>query len=232
MDERDIEAILAASERELAKGPESDLKAARFWRAVSAVKRRGELVDRYAARIATIDRRAFLAATPLAFPAAVGIVLLVAGTIAGLVLLGLAFALPADPLGGTVFLLGTAALLVATHGLAHVMVGAMVQIRFTHWYSRFPRQLQPGFKVDYDSYLRARPAARAWMHAAGAIVTKLVPFLLLPIAVASGMPWWTSAVLALVGVAQLLTDAMFSVRFGDWKKFRRERRVARELVRS
>jgi hypothetical protein len=40
------------------------------------------------------------------------------------------------------------------------------------------------------------------------------------------------ALLVAVGGVQLVTDALFSVRGGDWKKFLRERRLARELVRS
>jgi hypothetical protein len=142
------------------------------------------------------------------------------------------FAVPPDPAGAIAFLLGAAALVGATHGLAHVVVGTAGGMRFTHWYSRIPRQPQPGFKLDYASYLRARPGARAWMHASGAIVTKLVPFVLVPLALAARLPWWGVAILVAVGVVQLATDVLFSVRFGDWKKFRRERRLARELVRS
>lgn len=233
MDEGEIVAILEDCERELGERGRVDLKIKRFWRAVGAVKRRPQLVDRYAARIAAIDRQAFLSGTPLVFPAGVGGALLIAGTIVGIVLLGAAFALPPDPQGGIVFLLGAGALLGATHGLAHVIVGRLFGIEFTHWYSRFPKQPQPGFKVDYASYLRARPSDRAWMHASGAIVTKLVPFVLVPVALAARVPWWTTAILLAIGVIQLATDALFSVRFGDWKKFRRERRLARsELVRS
>ncbi|TMD60766.1 MAG: hypothetical protein E6I87_05360 [Chloroflexi bacterium] len=233
MDETRIAAILQDCERELGERGRVDLKARHFWSAVDSVKRRPELIERYAARIAAIDRQAFLSATPLVFPAGVGRALLVAGTIVGIMLLGAAFALPADPLGGVAFLLGAGALLGATHGLAHLIVGRLSGIQFTHWYSRFPKQPQPGFKVDYASYLRARPTARAWMHASGAIVTKLIPFVLVPVAAAARLPWWTFAILLAIGILQLVTDALFSVRFGDWKKFRRERRIARgELLRS
>jgi hypothetical protein len=232
MDDREIDAILVACERELTERRQADLKALGFWRAVGAVKRRPELVDRFAPRIGDIDRRAFLAATPLAFPAGAGVTLLIAGTIVGLALVAIALARPPDTLAAVLFLLGAAALVGATHGLAHVLVGAAFGIRFTHWYSRAPRQPQPGFKVDYATYLRARPSQRAWMHAAGAIVTKLVPFVLAPIAAAAGLPWWTAAILIVVGVVQLATDALFSVRFGDWKKFRREQRLSRGLIRS
>jgi hypothetical protein len=231
VDDREIEAILGATEREVANRP-PDLRRVGFWRAVAAVKRRPELAQRYGARIADIDRRAFLATTPLALPARAGLALLVAGTIVGVALVIAAFSLTPDPLGGVVFLLGAGALVGTTHGLAHYVVGSLAGIRFTHWYSRVPRQPQPGFKVDYASYLEAPASARAWMHAAGAIVTKLVPFVLVPVALAARLPWWTAAILVAVGVVQLITDVLFSIRAGDWKKFRRERRIARELLRS
>lgn len=232
MDEREIEAILAETDRRLAADRRAGLKETGFWRAVGAVKRRPDLIARYATQIADLDRRAFLAATPIALPAAFGEALLIIGAIVGVVLVAAAVARAPDNPGGIVFLLGAAALVGATHGLAHVAVGGLAGIRFTHWYSRVPKQPQPGFKIDYASYLRASPSARAWMHAAGAIVTKLVPFVLVPIALAARLPWWVAAILLAVGVVQLVTDALFSVRFGDWKKFRRERRLARDLVRS
>jgi hypothetical protein len=163
---------------------------------------------------------------PLALPIQVGVGLLLAGTIAGVALLALAFALPAD-LAGIAVLLGAGALLGATHDLAHLLTGHAAGIRFTHWYSDLPRRPQPGVKIDYASYLRTPATARAWMHASGAIVTKLIPFLVVPVALAAGTPWWTTALLVTVGVVQLLTDLLFSVRASDWKRFRRESRAAR-----
>ena len=39
--------------------------------------------------------------------------------------------------------------------------------------------MQPGLKTDYATYLRTPPAARAVMHAAGAVASKLAPLLVL-----------------------------------------------------
>lgn len=231
MEANEIDAILQACERDLTSAARVDLKARRFWRAVGAVKRRPDLVDRFAMRIAEVDRRAFLAATRFVFPMRVGVALLLGGIAIGLLLIGAAFALPPD-LAGLALLLGTGALIGATHGLAHLLVGSVYGIGFTHWYSKGPPQPQPGFKIDYASYLRAPAVGRAWMHAAGAIVTKLIPFVMLPIADAARTPWWTMAILVLVGLGQIVTDVLFSVRASDWKKFIRERRYAREGVRS
>ena len=61
-------------------------------------------------------------------------------------------------------------LLGTTHDLAHLVVGRLVGIRFTHWFIDGPTRLQPGLKTDYASYLRTPPHARAWMHASGALI--------------------------------------------------------------
>ena len=65
------------------------------------------------------------------------------------------------------------------------------------------------------------------MHASGAIATKLAPFLALAFFPGSEAPWWSAAALVALGVFQIVTDVLFSVRSGDWKRFRRERDVAR-----
>ena len=67
------------------------------------------------------------------------------------------------------------------------------------------------------------------MHAAGAIVTKSIPFLLLPSAVIAGVPWWTVAVLVALGIAQLFTDALWSTKVFDWRRYRREMAIASQF---
>jgi hypothetical protein len=222
-----LENALATCERELAAGRTPDLRALGFWRAVDAVKRRPEWIERYAERIAAIDRRAFRGAVRPVFPVGLGVVALVLGTAAGVALFVIASGL--EPIwAGLAVLLGTGALLGATHGLAHLIVGSLAGIHFTDWFMDIPRRPQPGFKIDYASYLRASPSARAWMHASGPIVTKVVPFAAIPVALALGTPWWVTAILLVIGVAQLITDAVWSVRSSDWKRFRREMRIARQ----
>ena len=108
-----------------------------------------------------------------------------------------------------------------------VVYGSLLGMRFTDWFADVPRRPQPGFKLDYATYLRTPAASRAWMHASGAIVTKLVPFAVIPYALSIACAGWAIALLAVIGVAQVATDALWSVRASDWKKFRRERRLAR-----
>jgi hypothetical protein len=226
VNDAEIDRALGASERELNAGRVPDLRALGFWRAVAAVKRHPELVDRYATRIATIDRAVFRRRVRLAFPVALGVIALDLGLFGGLVLLGVATVVD-HPWREVLVLLATGALDVTTHGLAHLAVGTLVGIDFTDWFADLPKRPQPGFKIDYASYLRASPRQRAWMHAAGAIATKLTPFLVVPYAVAIGTDTWAVLALLALGVVQILFDVLYSVRASDWKKFRREMRLAR-----
>lgn len=237
MDEQDIERTLGESERALEAERKPDLTRLGFWKAVGAVKRRRDLVDRYADRIARIDRAAFERHVPLRVPAAFGLIVDIVGAAVGVGLIALASSSTAPgasppiwvitPWQELIFLAGMGALIGTTHTLAHWIVGSLVGIRFTHWSTSPPRKPQPGFKIDYASYLRTPARARAWMHASGAIVTKLVPFIVYPFALSAGLDPWAIWLILAVGVIQILTDVLFSVRTSDWKRFRREMRAAR-----
>ena len=226
MNDAEIDRALAASERELEAGRVADLRTLGFWRAVAAVKRDPELVGRYATRIATIDRAVFRRRVRLVFPMVLGVIVLDLGLFGGLVLLGVATFVD-HPWREILVLVAVGALDVTTHGLAHLAVGTLVGIDFTDWFVDLPKRPQPGFKTDYASYLRASPRRRAWMHAAGAIATKLTPFLVIPYAVAIGTETWALLVLLALGVVQIVSDLLYSVKASDWKKFRREMRLAR-----
>ena len=126
------------------------------------------------------------------------------------------------------FLGGFGALVVTTHSLSHWVVGRALGMRFTHYFVGGPPPPRPGLKIDYASYLRAEPAARAVMHASGAVVTKLVPFALVPVARAGGQPRWVVWTLLAAGAGQIVTDAVFSTRSSDWMKVRRELRAAKQ----
>lgn len=128
-----------------------------------------------------------------------------------------------EPISVLAFFLGMGALLVSTHGLAHLLVGRIAGIRFTGWFIGTITRPQPGVKVDYSSYLRTDASKRAWMHASGAIVTKAVPFLLIGPAIAVSLPVWAIWVLPIVGLVTIVTDVVWSTGQSDWKKFSRER---------
>ena len=226
MDDVGIDRTLVDCEQQLQAGQTPDLRVLGFWRAVAAVKRRRELVDRYATRIAAIDRQVFRRRVRLAFPVGLGVIALDVGLFGGLLLLGIAIAVD-HPWREILVLIAAGALDASTHGLAHLAVGTFVGIDFTDWFVDLPKRPQPGFKIDYASYLRAAPRHRAWMHAAGAIATKLTPFLVIPYAVAIDTDTWAVLLLVALGVIQIVTDVLFSVKASDWKKFRREMRQAR-----
>jgi hypothetical protein len=224
----DVDAILAGCEDALARDGAVDLGAVGFWRAVEAVKGHPEWVARFADRIGAIDRRAFERRARTRLSLSLGTTILSLGAFAGLLLAAAAHVLPARS-RGPLLLASAAALLGTTHDLAHLLAGRATGIEFTGWFLDGPTRLQPGLKIDYASYLRTPARRRAWMHAAGALATKAVPFALLPFARSAGAPAWSAGGLAGIGVVQIATDFAFSVRHSDWKRFRREMRVARRL---
>jgi len=176
-----------------------------------------------------VEAAAFATWAPLRIPLAAGTTVAVVGALGGAALIGAASA-TGTPWNGALVVAGTLLLLVTTHGLGHLACGALLGIRFTGWFLRRERP-QPGVKIEYASYLRATPRSRAWMHAAGALVTKVVPVAVLPAALAAGVPPWTVFFLVGLAVGQVLTDVVFSVRSSDWKRFRRELRYARAADR-
>jgi hypothetical protein len=225
MDAADIDRTLTACETALGRPGRVDLTALGFWKAVSAAKRDRGLVERYGERIARIDRDAFLRRAPIHMPAVIGFAIEVIGT---MFVLGIVLAAPRFPVPWReiVLVAGGGALIGLTHGLAHVLVGSAMGIRFTDFYSLPPLKPQPGFKTDYATYLRTPARSRAWMHASGAIVSKIVPFAVAAIAASAGAAAWAVWVLLAIGVVQLITDVTLSTRASDWKKFKREMRFA------
>jgi hypothetical protein len=226
VDRAAIDDVLAKVEAILETGAEADLAGSGFWKAVTAVKRNPALVEEYAARIASIDRAAFERWALIKMPVAIGTALASLATAVGLGLIAWAYRLTGTA-QGVVLLAGIGVVLTATHGLGHLAVGTSLGIRFTHWFVAGVRRPQPGVKVDYRSYLQAPARNRAWMHAAGALVSKTVPFMGLGAGWAMRTPGWTMAVLGGFSLLQIVTDIVWSTKASDWKKFRREMGLAR-----
>lgn len=219
MAEPAIEESLRAAESAVASG--EGLSGTGFWQAVATVKGQPELVDRYSDRIAAIDTAAHRNWAILVLPLRLGTTIALLVVLAGLVLVAWAYFLEGTA-AVVSFLAGAGILIGATHGLGHLVVGRLLGIRFDYWFVGEIRRPQPGLKVDYVSYLRATPRRRAWMHAAGALTTKVMPFLLIGAAVAAGLPPWVSWALAGLGVVMILLDVFWSSKASDWKKFKRE----------
>ena len=211
------------------KGGSDDLSALGFWALLAEVKRDRLLIDEHAAQIGRIDTAAFHARVRRRVPVWVGNLLLVAGIAVGAGFVALAF------VSGTAWIKGLSLVLAAgiwalcVHGPAHYVTGRVFDMRFTDYFLGGPPPPRPGLKTDLGSYLRVDAASRAWFHASGAIATKLAPFIALAFWPGSGAPWWSAMILLLLGVAQIITDLTLSVKSSDWKKFLRERAVARSL---
>jgi hypothetical protein len=216
----EIDSALNAAEVQIAVGDAPQLRGTGFWPAVRAVKNDTDLIDQFADRIGKVDRAAFNAWARLVMPIWIGTVLAIVGVLVGVSIIAASAVVP--QWNGIVFLAGTGVLIGTTHGLGHLVVGFIGGIRFYAWFIGAGRP-QPGVKTDYGTYLRATPRARAWMHASGAIVTKIVPFLLIPVVVAaSAVPAWVTWALLALGVVQVLTDVLWSTKSSDWARFRRE----------
>ena len=221
MERSEAEKVLSAVEERLASDPAAGLAGSGFWKVVSAAKQTPGLAREYGERIAAIDRNAFERWALLTVPLGVGTIAALVGTVAGLVLVGLAYSTP-EPWNGLLLLAGTGILLVTTHGLAHLAVGGLAGISFTHWFIGTIARPQPGVKTDYATYLTTTAQRRAWMHASGALMTKILPFALIPAALIAGVPSWATILLVVIGVVSIITDILWSTQVGDWKKFRRE----------
>jgi hypothetical protein len=204
----------------------ADLRSLGFWKLVQQVKLDRALVDEHADQIGRIDTAAFRAGVRLRAPVWLGNALLVTATIVGALAVGAAFTWQTTLWKGLALVAAGAIWSVSLHSPTHWLVGYMVGIRWTDYFLGGPPPPRPGLKSDYGTYLRADPDSRAWMHASGALATKLAPFVALAWWPASGAPWWAAAVLVALGVLQIVTDVAFSTKSSDWKKFRREKAIA------
>jgi hypothetical protein len=226
--EQDLTAELDRIERAVHRG-ETDLSSLGFWRLVKRVKLSPEAVDRYGEQIGRIDAAAFRRGVPRRYPVWLGNGVLGAGVVAGALAIVFALSVSSSVLKGLALVAAGALWSVSFHDLAHWLVGRAVGIRFTDYFIGGPPPPRPGLKTDYASYLRTPAHRRAWMHASGAVATKVAPFLPLLFWSAAGAPVWSALVLLAIGAVQIVTDVLFSVTSSDWKKVLRERAVAREI---
>lgn len=221
----------------------SDLGALGFWKLLSEAKRdRGAAA--HAERIGRIDRKAFEARKKLLLPVWVGNLALLVGTLVLLAAVAVALRLASGSLGaepnptlaGAVLLVAALGLSATVHAPAHWFAGRVVGMRFTRYFLGGPFRIQPGVKTDYASYLLTPASQRATMHAAGALASKVAPFAVFGWAYVVHwqrgwglLPSWSLWALLGLGLFQIVTDIVWSSRRSDWKKVRRELRIAREV---
>lgn len=233
----DYQDAFARIEQEVDAG-NTDLRALGFWRLVQQVKLEPRLAAHWADQVARIDRKAFEKRVRPRLPVWLGNAILLAGTAVWVALIAISLSLgrdrPESVLAGLLALAAAGGLSATLHDLAHWAVGLLAGIRFLAYFVGGPLKVTPGIKIDYRTYLRASPGARAWMHAAGALVSKVAPFAVfgavyLPHRAAGYdiLPAWSLWAILGLGVLQLITDVLFSTKKSDWKKVRREVRVGR-----
>jgi hypothetical protein len=212
-------------------GGRTDLRDLGFWRLVGRIKRDPELTHALADQVGRIDTAAFRTGVRLRVPVWVGNLLLLGAVLVGasavVVARVAADAGERDLLVGAALVVAAGALAIGVHAPTHWVVGRLVGIRFTDYFLGGPPPKRPGVKTDYATYLRTPPMQRAWMHASGAIATKVAPFVVLALAPWGDAPVWSLLLLGAIGIGQIVTDVLFSVKTSDWKKYFRERAIAR-----
>lgn len=211
---------------------ETDLAALGFWRLLSKVKRDPVLSSHWADAAGRIDRVAFESRVRWRFPIWFGNAVLVGATAAGVAAVIIAVQTMSPMVAGLTLVFAAADWSASVHGLAHWLAGRVAQIRFTSYFFDRPFPPTPGLKTDYATYLRASPEARAWMHASGAIASKIAPLVALAFWPATVAPVWAALVIAAYTLVLIVIDVIYSIRYSDWKKVRRELRVARGRAAS
>lgn len=227
----DYQDAFARIEAAVAEG-QTDLAALGFWRLLSKVKRDPVLSAHWADAAGRIDRVAFESRVRLRVPIWFGNAVLVGATAAGVAAVIIAVQTTSPMVAGLALVFAAADWSASVHGLAHWLAGRAAQIRFTSYFIDRPFPPTPGVKTDYATYLRASPDARAWMHASGAIASKIAPLVALAFWPATVAPAWAALVIAAYTLVLIVIDLIYSVRYSDWKKVRRELRVARGRTAS
>jgi hypothetical protein len=236
---KDYRETFGRIERQVDAG-NTDLASLGFWRLVERVKREPGLARHWAPDIGRIDRKAFERRVRFRVPLWLGNLLLGGASVALVALVPVALDLARDApepepvLPGILVVWAGLGLSASVHDLAHWATGRIQGIRFIAYFLKGPPLFQPGIKIDYESYLKTEPEARALMHSSGALASKAAPFAVFasvyfPHRAASYdlLPPWSLWALLGFGVLQIFTDVFFSTKKSDWKRVRRERRVAR-----
>lgn len=205
----------------------TDLRALGFWPLLARVKADPVLAHHWAGQAGRIDRKAFEARVRFRVPVWFGNLVLLVGILVGVAAVAFAVVADSDELAGLALVFAALDWSATFHVPAHWLVGRVVGMRFLAYYVRDLIPPVPGLKIDYATYLRVAPEARAWMHASGAIASKVAPFLALAFWPASGAPGWAAWAIAGYGLLIVGTDVFISTRKSDWKRFRREMRIAR-----
>lgn len=225
----DLAAELDRIEAAVSSGA-ADLRSLGFWKVVAGMKRDPDLVERFADQVGRIDWAAFMSFAKVRFPLWLGNAVLLLGAVVGAECVVVAMGTGDPTVAGLALVLAAGIWAVAVHSPVHWIVGRALGMRFRCYFFGGPFPPRPGLKTDYASYLRTSARHRAWMHASGALATKVAPFVALAFWPATDAPLWAAAVVLFIGVAQILTDVFLSTKSSDWKKVKRELAVAQRVA--
>jgi hypothetical protein len=205
---------------------DADLSQLGFWRLLRRVKQDRVLSAHWAEQAGRIDRKAFERRVRPRLPVWFGNSVLAGGVAVGAGAIAASSVVTNPTVSGLALVASAGILSVSVHDLAHWAIGRRHGIRFLCYFLDGPFRVQPGIKTDYATYLRAPPESRAAMHAAGAVASKVAPFVSLAFWRLSNAPAWAAWAVLGIGAIQVATDVVWSTRKSDWKKVRRERRLA------
>ena len=206
---------------------QTDLRSLGFWRLLAKVKADPALSAHWAGQAGGIDRTAFEARVRVRVPVWFGNALLLGGATLGVVAVVIALRTESETLAGLALVFAALDWSATLHSPTHWLVGRLVGIRFVCYFVARVVPPIPGLKTDYASYLRTPPGARAWMHASGAVASKLAPVAAWAFWPASVAPTWAAWFIVGYWALIIATDVFISTRRSDWKRVRRELRVAR-----
>jgi hypothetical protein len=142
----------------------------------------------------------------------------------------------APSLGGVyvrfaLYLLSFACLIFFPHCLAHFIIGTLVGIKFDYYSIRessisrlnlpisFPRLPVLSLKVNRESLKHTNPFGRGAMFASGAIVSVLLPFIVVASALPN-IPQLPGMLLLVLAIANAAFDLYYSPRAGDFSRMR------------
>ena len=156
----------------------------------------------------------------------------VLGIVVGIYLLVAGFDINTVPLRFLVYLLSWMCLVFFPHCLAHFAVGRLVGVRFTHYLlgkSSITELRLPvisalssaipllTLKIDHGALKSVGPGARAVMFASGAVVSMILPFLVVVVSIGR-LPVIWSVGLLLISVVNICFDLYYSPRAGDFSR--------------
>lgn len=215
---------LTKAEQQLERG--EGLAGSGFWKAVGVVKQSPTLIKEHGSRIAAIDAQAHKDWALVSVPLWLGSVLaaLVSVALVWLVGRGYQWATPWDTVAMVV---GGFGLMTAVHSPAHLIVGTIFGMKYSHWFVGSLKRPQPGVKIEYSSYLSTPPLLRAVMHASGAVASKLALWLTFWAGLVAEIETWGLLILGVGALVTTITDFTIGFKSGDWKKARREWRFFR-----